>query len=306
MGDEISRGGAEGMKAAEKSTVHGVEALAEASSNASAKASTPVTSGSVAFVPAAPPGETLSSRSEGHEEVTESSRHGSPHHTREVGDEPPLERLLLLTDGVYAIAMTLLALDLRLPTEADTASGAQLLEFLLAQGPMLLAYLTSFTVIALFWSLHHRTLRFIKRLDGGFVWLTMLHLCTVAFIPFPTRVIGQHLGDPVAEEFYYASMLVITILSASIWWYATWNRRLLGPEVGDHVVDAYRLLSIIASGGLLILMIFIRLGLARIVEPLVLGYVFTLGFIFESILFPIENVRRRRPKKVLEEKASLD
>jgi uncharacterized membrane protein len=192
--------------------------------------------------------------------------------------------LLLFTDAVYAIALTLLALDLRLPPEAVQLHGAELLASLFGIWPILLSHFTSFTVVGLFWSLHLRTHRHIEHVDGGLAWLTLLHLACITFLPFPTTVIGEHLGDPVAEEFYFGCLLVTTVLAALSWWYATINRRLVAPDLPDEIIKAYRILAGIATSGLLLLMILVALGLGRVFEPLVLGYIFTFVFIVEGVL----------------------
>src|SRR5438128_2348691 len=91
-----------------------------------------------------------------------------------------IERLEFITDGVYAIALTLLALDLRLPDTALHASGPELLASLIAVWPKLLSYVTSFTVVALFWSVNHRMFHYIVRFDGRLRWLVLLQLGFVA------------------------------------------------------------------------------------------------------------------------------
>jgi uncharacterized membrane protein len=148
----------------------------------------------------------------------------------------------------------------------------------------LLSHFTSFTVVGLFWSLHLRTHRHIEHVDGGLAWLTLLHLACITFLPFPTTVIGEHLGDPVAEEFYFGSLLVTTVFAALSWWYATAGRRLVSPDLPDGIINAYRILAGIATSGLILLMLLVALGLGRFLEPLILGYIFTIVFIVEGVL----------------------
>lgn len=200
-------------------------------------------------------------------------------------DDPHRERLLYLTDGVYAIALTLLALDLRLPIAADNLGGSDLLASLIGLAPKLLGYITSFTVIALFWSLTLRGLRHVVRVDGVYVWLTLLHLACIAFIPFPTTVVGEHLGDAVAEEFYFGSLAVTVLVGTVTWWYATSNRRLVRRNLPMATIWHYRLLTLAAFLGVLLLMGFIAAGLHRVIEPLILGYGLTFIFIAEGVRF---------------------
>ena len=234
----------------------------------------------------------------------EPGHHDPTHAHRPLEHDPQLHRLLLLTDGVYAIALTLLALDLRLPPEAVQARGEELLASLLSQGPHLLAYVTSFTVIALYWSLNHRLMRLVYRCDASLVWLTLLHLLCIAFLPFPTVVIGEHLGDPVAEEFYFGSLVVTTLISAAIWWYASWDHRLVAADLDDNLIQSYRILSLAGLAGTVLLIGLVMVGLVRVIEPLLVGYILTLAFIVEGIVYPIERLRQHRSARPADPAAS--
>ena len=132
------------------------------------------------------------------------------------GRDPRLERLIFLSDGVYAIALTLLAVELVLPESAVDLQGPDLLESLLDSWPKVLAFLTSFTVIANFWVGHNVLFQHVRRFDGGLMWLALLQLLCVAFIPFPTSVIGSHISDPVAQQFYFTTLLVTGLVMAAL------------------------------------------------------------------------------------------
>ena len=99
--------------------------------------------------------------------------------------DPRLERLLFLTDGVYAIALTLLAVTLlNLPHGAERLHGHALLEILLMSWPKVLGFLTSFTVISVLWAVHHRMFQLVRRLDGRLLWRQLLH-CASPSYPSP-------------------------------------------------------------------------------------------------------------------------
>lgn len=119
--------------------------------------------------------------------------------------DPRLERVIFLSDGVYATGLTLLAVELVLLEAAADLHDYALLDSLLDFWPKVLAFLTSFTVIANFWVGHNVLFQHIRRFDGGLMWLALLQLLCVAFIPFPTSVIGGYIGDPVAQQFYFAT-----------------------------------------------------------------------------------------------------
>ncbi len=154
--------------------------------------------------------------------------------------DPDLERLLLLTDGVFAIAMTLLAVELGLPEEARHSSGLGLMAYLLSTWPQVFAFVQSFTILALYWSAHHRTYRHLRRSDGAFVWLNLAFLLTVSFQPFPTSVVGEHLFDPASGMFYFGSLVLTSASFWAMWWYATTQHRLVDPKLASRLVRHYR------------------------------------------------------------------
>jgi uncharacterized membrane protein len=150
--------------------------------------------------------------------------------------DPRLERLLFLSDGVYAIALTLLAVELVLPESAADLHGGALLDSLLESWPRVLAFLISFTVIANFWVGHNVLFQHVRRFDGGLMWLALLQLLCVAFIPYPTSVIGQHIVDPVAQQFYFATLLLTGLVMATLWLYMNSGRRLVHPDLSQQFV----------------------------------------------------------------------
>jgi uncharacterized membrane protein len=146
-----------------------------------------------------------------------------------------LERIILFSDAVFAIAITLLALDIRLPAGTEPYSNSQLLAELLALWPRYLAYLVSFLAIGSFWLGHHRRFRFIRRYDGGLLTLNLLFLMVIAFAPFPASVIGES-GNCTATIFYALTMIVCGVILAALWWHASWHRRLTDPDLAEQVV----------------------------------------------------------------------
>lgn len=159
---------------------------------------------------------------------------------RREGDEAAEEgigRILALSDGVFAIAITLLILEIAVPA---ATSEAGLPEALLGLWPRYLAYVLSFLVIARFWVTHRLAFRLIARDDAVLVWLNLLLLMFVAFLPFPTAVLGAHAGSPAAAVLYATSVGLASTASAAYWWYASGRGRLLRPGVGRAQVRAMR------------------------------------------------------------------
>jgi uncharacterized membrane protein len=159
----------------------------------------------------------------------------------EGADGEGIGRLLTLSDGVFAIAITLLILDIAIPA---TTTDAGLPKALLELWPRYLAYALSFVVIARFWSIHHQTFRLIARDNAVLIWLNFLLLLFVAFLPFPTRVLGEHGGTPAAAVLYAVSLCLASAASAASWWYASGKANLLRADVEPTQVRATRARSI--------------------------------------------------------------
>ena len=97
-------------------------------------------------------------------------------------------RLEAFSDGVFAIVITLLILDIRFP-EVPYSQFATALAAVL---PRILAYVMSFIIIGLYWVVHHNSMHAMKQTDRGFLWLNILLLLCVSFIPFPTSLLGRY------------------------------------------------------------------------------------------------------------------
>ena len=159
------------------------------------------------------------------------------HEDDEAAGEEGIGRILALSDGVFAIAITLLIIAIAIPA---TTSNADLPKALLGLWPRYLAYVLSFLVIARFWVTHHLAFRLISGYDATLVWLNLLLLMFVAFLPFPTAVLGEHEGSPAAAVLYGASVCLAGAASAAYWWYASGRGNLLRPDVGRTRVRALR------------------------------------------------------------------
>jgi uncharacterized membrane protein len=133
-----------------------------------------------------------------------------------------LERLVFFTDAVFAIAGTLLALELRLPAstgDTERAVSHGLVDVL----PRLFSFLLSFFVIALYWLAHWRRFNVIVAADENLARLNFGLLVCVALIPFPTRVLGEHGDQPAAVVLYAAVIAMTGVFSSLSWVYANGN-----------------------------------------------------------------------------------
>jgi uncharacterized membrane protein len=160
-------------------------------------------------------------------------------------DEMGMERLVFFSDAVFAIAITLLALEIRLPQDIGHASNTELLHSLLSIWPKYLGYLISFLSIGNFWIIHHRQYRYIERYDTRLMFINMLILMAVAFIPFPTSVISEN-GNRTATILYALNASVVGLLSALLWVYASYNHRLVARDMEPAMVRRGVLRNLIA------------------------------------------------------------
>jgi uncharacterized membrane protein len=154
----------------------------------------------------------------------------------ERGAASELDRLIFLSDGVFAIAMTLLAIDLALP-EVTSSSAADLGQRLFALWPRYLSFALSFLVIAQYWRSHQRIFRFLLRLDNRFVWLNLVLLLCVAFLPFPTSVLGTYGNDAVSVSLYAGTLAVTGVVVLAMWLYATTRHRLVSHELSPREIQ---------------------------------------------------------------------
>jgi uncharacterized membrane protein len=144
-------------------------------------------------------------------------------------------RLEAFSDGVFAIAATLLVL------EFAVGSGRDLGHTLVHLWPAYLAYVTSFVTIGIIWMNHHHTVSLLGRVDRSMLFINNLLLLTIAFLPFPTKLVADYLrkdGEQAAVLAYAATFLVMAAMHQVWWQYARRNRRLIGDAVPDAALRA--------------------------------------------------------------------
>ena len=132
---------------------------------------------------------------------------------------PGAERVAALSDGVVAIVMTLLVLDIRLPRAAEGMSNAQLLSAIGEAIPNIAAYALSFVVIAQFWRIHHRRFARLTQVDGGVFWLNTLFLLFIGLLPFVTSILADN-GDAVATAAYAVVVAAVSFALSGVFLYA--------------------------------------------------------------------------------------
>ena len=144
-------------------------------------------------------------------------------------------RLESFSDGVFAVAITLLVFNLQVPhLPAGVISVPALGSALLKQWASYLTFITSFATILIMWASHHGIFKLIYKLDTSFLFANGLLLLLVTVVPFPTSLVAQYLNTPAAAlacAVYAGVFVVINLAYNLLWWAAVYQRRLLHPAV---------------------------------------------------------------------------
>jgi uncharacterized membrane protein len=143
-------------------------------------------------------------------------------------------RLVAFSDGVFAVAITLLVLNLQVP---QIATGSELVSKVGALWPKLLSYALSFVIVGIYWVAHHNTFHYIKRSDRNLLWLNILLLMCIVFLPFPTALLGQYPEQRVAVIIYAGTLVITGLVLQSLWWYATSEYRLVDRTIDPRLVQ---------------------------------------------------------------------
>lgn len=147
-------------------------------------------------------------------------------------------RLEAFSDGIFAVAITLLVLEIKIPPPG--ISG--LASWVLGQWPSFLAFFISFMTILIMWINHHAIFKLVQRTDHTFIILNGGLMLLITFVNYPTSVLAEHIqardtGDRIfAATFYSATFIAISIAFQALWHYATHQRRLLGKRVDPALV----------------------------------------------------------------------
>jgi uncharacterized membrane protein len=148
-------------------------------------------------------------------------------------------RIEALADAIFAIVMTLLVLELRVPAHmaGDYLTESQNLVMGLTElWPKFLAFIVSFIVIAIFWSGHHIQFLYIKRADFPFMWRNIVFFFFICLIPFSASLLGEYHNEPVALVFYGINLIMCGVLIYYNWAYALYEGNLVDiDEISDEL-----------------------------------------------------------------------
>jgi uncharacterized membrane protein len=157
-----------------------------------------------------------------------------------VAEEKETGRIEAFSDGVFAIAITLLVLDLKVPHLPEGGAGGTLASALLRQWPSYLAFVSSFFTILIMWANHHAIFRLVRKIDAPFLYANGFLLLLVTVVPFPTALLAEYLTKPgasVAAAVYAGTFVVTGLAYNALWRTAIRDRRLLRSGVREETID---------------------------------------------------------------------
>ena len=160
-------------------------------------------------------------------------------------EEKETGRLEAFSDGVFAVAITLLVLNIKIPgmdlSPSHLPDDTLLWQMLQNEWPMLAAYATSFATIGVMWLNHHRLYSHIKHTNTVLMLLNLLLLLIIVFIPVPTALVAEYLVRPdlhAAALLYSGTMVILAVCYNLLWRYASYHNRLLGKNADTRAVRA--------------------------------------------------------------------
>lgn len=157
-----------------------------------------------------------------------------------------VERLAALSDGIFAVAMTLLVLDLHIPARDATHNGADLRSALMALAPQFVAYLMSFITLGIFWIGQQTQLNHLARSDRSLSWIHILFLFAVSIMPFSTRLLAEFIVYRTALVVYWLNLLLLgLVLYAS--WICAIGSGLVKDDITPEVITAIKRRIVIAQ-----------------------------------------------------------
>lgn len=160
------------------------------------------------------------------------------------------QRLEAFSDGVFAIAITLLILEIKLP-DHDAIEHQSLSNYLWGLWPKYFAYVFSFIIIGIFWANHHYMFKLYKRTDHTFNMLNVVFLLTISFLPFPTAIFGEYIDaaphKSTAVSFYALGLVLPSFSWLMMWLYGSRKKRLIDERLTDRFVRYLTRIFIISN-----------------------------------------------------------
>lgn len=184
-------------------------------------------------------------------------------------------RVEALTDGIYAVAMTLLVLELKVAETAPLAGEAAFVQQLLHLLPKFLAWIISFLILAIFWASHQRAFQYVRSVDRKLLWINVVALLFASLLPFSSALVGEHSRFFTAQVFYAANMAALALMAIWQITHLEQHPELCHPPVPRYVARGarFRCWSLVAVAALAVVLAAIdpRIGTLAFMLMLVLG-----------------------------------
>ena len=188
-----------------------------------------------------------------------------------------LSRIAALSDGIFAIAMTILVLNISTP-DKETVEQVGLLNALLDQGKEFSTYFLSFLLLSIFWGIQHKQMNVIQKTDSVFIWLNIFLLMFVCLIPFSASLESVFSGNLVSTAFFNSNMLIVGIFFLINWSYAVKNHKLIPEDYSkESIVNGKKNTLIFISVSLIAL-------ISGVFIPEYSGIVYLLIPVFKAII----------------------
>jgi uncharacterized membrane protein len=157
--------------------------------------------------------------------------------------EKETSRVEAFSDGVFAIALTLLILGIKVPDLNNFASNDTLFRSLKNLWPSYFAFILSFTAVLIMWINHHGFFKYLKKINSAFLFANGFLLLAVTFINFPTAVLAKYFDTPafnIASAFYCGSMVLISVAYNFLWFSSAYKRKLVKDDITDALIIKIR------------------------------------------------------------------
>ncbi len=154
--------------------------------------------------------------------------------------------MLALVDGVFAIAMTLLAFNIKLPEMSGFVSSHNLFSGLLGIWPIFLSFGIGFIILGMFWVGHHIEFNYIKKLDHNLIWFNIFYLLLISFFPFTAELLGRHPYNQTAIIFYALHLIAMVLVHFFMWHYASGHKVLIAEDLDPRINNLVNRLTYVA------------------------------------------------------------
>jgi uncharacterized membrane protein len=187
--------------------------------------------------------------------------------TPEIEDGISKARIVALTDGIFAIVMTILVLEIVVPHLSHSEASTLLLKYLIELWPVFLSYVTSFIILGFFWIGHDEQFHYIKRVNKTLLWISIFYLMFIALIPFSTSLLGEYIDQQISVLIYGINLIIALSLNYLHWRYATIKHRLVDSDLDPIFITLVAKRHLI---GIIIFMIAIIVSFVNINASIIL------------------------------------